>query len=138
MQTTNQPTFMRYNRVQEVLGKELRFKKQMGDKLESVADKSGETKQYAPEVIAVTDALHKAGRDASHLSKIEIITAAGPLFEKFAKNGGPKQSALVHVPKRNDAPKADPSQLRPNPPKPAAKGRAQTCAKASSCGPSLQ
>jgi hypothetical protein len=77
----------------------------MGDKLESVADRSGETKQFAPEVIAVTEAIHEAGRDANHMSKPDIIKAASPVFDKFARNGGPKHSALVPAARRNDAPK---------------------------------
>jgi hypothetical protein len=104
----------------------------MGDKLESVADRSGETKQFAPEVIAVTEAIHKSGRDSVHLSKHDIILAASPIFERMAKNGSTKQAALVHVPKRNDAQKADrpaPKPVVKTQPKPAAKVQPKAPAK---------
>jgi hypothetical protein len=101
-----QPTSTRYKRVQMVLEKQMRFRQQMGDKKETVAQPNGKMLSFAPEVIAVTDDIHKSGKDANSLSRNEIIMQAIPIFERIAKESRLKQTTTVHVPSRREGSKA--------------------------------
>jgi hypothetical protein len=72
---------MRYARVQAVLEGEAAFVAKMGSATEAVFKPTGEKQLFAPEVIAVTQAIHNAGKDAHKVHKTEIIRFAVQVFK---------------------------------------------------------
>jgi hypothetical protein len=79
-QKQNQPTYMRYNRVQHVLSQELAFRDRLTGKTEAVFKPDGTTELFSPEVIKVTQALHDSGKDAHKCHKIDVIRVAVKVF----------------------------------------------------------
>lgn len=71
---------MRYARVQAILDQEPAFKARMGAKSEAVCKPTGEKQFFSPEVIAVTQSIHNAGKDAHKVHKTEIIRFAIKAF----------------------------------------------------------
>lgn len=74
------PTFMRYQRVEQVLESEPRFKAQMTSKSEAVLKPNGEKQLFAPVVIQVTEAIHAQGQDAHKAQRMDIIRVAMDFF----------------------------------------------------------
>jgi outer membrane biosynthesis protein TonB len=71
---------MRYARVQQVLEQEDAFVAKMGSRSEIVFKPDGEKQMFSPEVIAVTQAIHNAGKDAHKVHKTEIVRIACQVF----------------------------------------------------------
>jgi outer membrane biosynthesis protein TonB len=71
---------MRYARVQQVLEQEDAFVAKMGNRTEAVFKPDGEKQLFSPEVIAVTQAIHNAGKDAHKVHKTEIVRIACQVF----------------------------------------------------------
>jgi hypothetical protein len=71
---------MRYARVQGILEQEAAFVAKMGSRTEAVFKPTGEKQLFSPEVIAVTQAIHNAGKDAHKVHKTEIIKFAIKVF----------------------------------------------------------
>jgi outer membrane biosynthesis protein TonB len=72
---------MRYARVQGVLEQEDAFVAKMGSRTEAVFKPDGEKQLFSPEVIAVTQAIHNAGKDAHKVHKTEIVRIACQVFQ---------------------------------------------------------
>lgn len=77
---TRPPTFMRYQRVEQVLESEPRFKAQMTSKSEAVLKPNGDKQLFSPVVIQVTEAIHQNGQDAHKAQKMDIIRVAMEFF----------------------------------------------------------
>jgi outer membrane biosynthesis protein TonB len=71
---------MRYARVQAILEQEAAFVAKMGSATEVVFRPNGSEHRFAPEVIAVTQAIHSAGKDAHKVHKTEVIKCALKIF----------------------------------------------------------
>lgn len=116
---------MRYARVQAILEQEAAFVAKMGAKSEAVFKPTGEKQLFSPEVIAVTQAIHNAGKDAHKVHKTEIIKFAIKAFgigQPAASNGHVEPLAVA------PAPPAAPAA--PKPAKATVKATAKTTSKA--------
>lgn len=125
---------MRYARVQQVLEQEDAFVAKMGSRTEAVFKPDGEKQLFSPEVIAVTQAIHSAGKDAHKVHKTEIVRIACQVFRIGRSDPPPAPPAtngavVDHpAPTPPPAPKPTPQATpKPNkaikkqPPKPKAK-----------------
>lgn len=95
------PSLMRYARVQAILAQEAAFVAKMGNATEAVFKPTGEKQLFSPEVIAVTQAIHSAGKDAHKVHKNEIIRFALKVFkigQPAASNGTPSEPIEAPVP----------------------------------------
>lgn len=101
---------MRYQRVEQVLESEPRFKAQMTSKSEVVLKPNGEKQLFAPVVIQVTEAIHAQGQDAHKAQKMDIIRVAMEFFRP-----GRTQAERTETPKAPAAPAERPAP-RPTPP----------------------
>src|SRR3546814_12561843 len=63
----------------------------MTAKTSPVYKPTGECVHFAPEVVAVVEAIHRAGKDPSAMHKVDIIRVAAVVFDKIkaGKNGKP-------------------------------------------------
>jgi outer membrane biosynthesis protein TonB len=111
---------MRYARVQAVLEGEAAFVAKMGSATEAVFKPTGEKQLFAPEVIAVTQAIHNAGKDAHKVHKTEIIRFAVQVF-KIGQPAviPPVNGATVIVPEPTPPPTAEVNAAPAAAPKPA-------------------
>lgn len=108
---TRPPTFMRYQRVEQVLEQEPRFKVQMASKTEAVLKPNGDKQLFAPVVIQVTEAIHAEGQDAHKAQKMDIIRAAMEFFRpsRPQPDGAEKNEAPAAVIQREVAPPVPPA-----------------------------
>lgn len=121
---------MRYARVQAVLDQEPAFVAKMGEKSEAVFKPSGEQQLFSPEAIAVTQAIHSAGKDAHKVHKTEIIRFALKVFKIGQKAAAPVTDDAAEMP----APPTPPAPVAP----PATPVAASKPAKATSKPPAKQ
>lgn len=103
MTTSKQtPTYMRYARVETVIGKEPALRKVLAGSAKDVTvfKPNGEKQDFNKEVIAVTDAIHEDGLDAHTLSNGSIIEYAAKvlLSGKPLKFKKPEQTAPAAPP----------------------------------------
>jgi outer membrane biosynthesis protein TonB len=112
---------MRYARVQGVLEQEDAFVAKMGSRTEAVFKPDGEKQLFSPEVIAVTQAIHNAGKDAHKVHKTEIVRIACQVFRIGRSdppppptNGTPVEAPAPVIPTPPPAPaKAAPAVAKP-------------------------
>lgn len=127
-QTKNQPTYMRYARVQHVLSQELAFKDRLTGKTEAVFKPDGTTELFSPEVIKVTQAIHDSGKDAHKCQKIDVIRVAVRVFGLGGSTEPETTTGNAAVPEppsdptpRNGAVHVAPQKKQVTKPKPAPK-----------------
>lgn len=106
---------MRYNRVELILDQEPAFKARMGPKTEVVLKPDGEKQLFSPEVIAVTQAIHTAGKDAHKVQKTEIIKAAVKVFQIGAANRATTPAPAAPTPAAPEPPAAPAPPAPPTP-----------------------
>ena len=122
MKTQNtMPSVMRYNRVEQVLQDDLALRRRLGPKDCPIDRGFGTTILYSKEVVDVTEAIHRAGKDAHRIAKSEILTIANKLTwpadtskVELGALAVPATTSVVEVPTKASI-SADPVPVAPEP-----------------------
>jgi hypothetical protein len=122
---------MRYARVEQVLSQELAFRDRLSPKSEAVLKPDGESQLFAPEVIAITQLIHKDGKDAHKCQKLDVIRAAVDVFNKPKAAPAPPPEPAPPAPPEPTPPAAKkPAVVKAEKPTPAPKSAPKPKAKA--------
>lgn len=105
---------MRYQRIQEILEKDLALGRLLGPKNQPIDSRFGEKICYSKEVVAVTQAIHAEGKDAQKLSKPEVLRVAMVVM-KYAP-GNIEMRAAFAAPAPVAPPPAPTPPVQPAPP----------------------
>lgn len=91
------PTFMRYERVQDILQNDNLLKTKLGPRSVSIDTRFGEKLMFSKEAIEVTEAIHAEGKDAHKVPKAEVLRMALRVMKVLPSNGESNKT-MVPVP----------------------------------------
>ena len=112
--TPKRTSFMRYQRVLEILQGDNALRKRLSKNMAAVCRPDQTHKEYPVEVVHVTDEIHKEGLDAYTLSKIEVIRFAHRLLVANHPTASPSAPPDLPV-KEAKVPKAAKLKEKPKP-----------------------